>query len=154
MQTNCGISMKWSQIIMRRYVSDRKHQSSVLLAPRERNPWWLFFFHHKRAIMQKAFPSHGVILVFNSMMARMSNNTKFNSKLLCYYSIISWTIPEKLNGINENPDSKDHEAYMGPTWGRQDPGGTHVGPMNLAIRECYSEFLTANVYALLFCIKP
>ena len=22
---------------------------------------------------------------------------------------------------------------MGPTWGRQDPGGPHVGPMNLAI---------------------
>ena len=32
------------------------------------------------------------------------------------------------------PDSKVQEAYMGPTWGRQDPGGTHVGPMNLAIR--------------------
>ena len=24
---------------------------------------------------------------------------------------------------------------MGPTWGRQDPGGPHVGPMNLAIRD-------------------
>ena len=35
-----------------------------------------------------------------------------------------------------NPDSKVHGAYMGPTWGRQDPGGPHVGPMNLAIREC------------------
>ena len=23
---------------------------------------------------------------------------------------------------------------MGPTWGRQDPGGHHVGPMNFAIR--------------------
>ena len=33
------------------------------------------------------------------------------------------------------PDSKVHEAYMGPTWGRQDPGGPHVGPMNLAIRD-------------------
>ena len=32
------------------------------------------------------------------------------------------------------PDSKVHGAYMGPTWGRQDPGGVHVGPMNLAIR--------------------
>ena len=25
------------------------------------------------------------------------------------------------------PDSKVHEANMGPTWGRQDPGGPHVG---------------------------
>ena len=24
-------------------------------------------------------------------------------------------------------------ANMGPTWGQQDPGGTHVGPMKLAI---------------------
>ena len=31
------------------------------------------------------------------------------------------------------PDSKVHGANMGPIWGRQDPGGTHVGPMNLAI---------------------
>ena len=29
------------------------------------------------------------------------------------------------------PDSKVHGANMGPTWGRQDPGGPHVGPMNL-----------------------
>ena len=32
-----------------------------------------------------------------------------------------------------NPDSKVHGAKMGPIWGRQDPGGPHVGPMNLAI---------------------
>ena len=31
------------------------------------------------------------------------------------------------------PDSKVHGPIMGPTWGRQDPGGPHVGPMNLAI---------------------
>ena len=34
-----------------------------------------------------------------------------------------------------NPDSKVHGAYMGPTWGQQDPGGPHVGPMNLAIKQ-------------------
>ena len=32
-----------------------------------------------------------------------------------------------------HPDSKVHGASMGPTWGRQDPGGPHVGHMNLAI---------------------
>ena len=31
------------------------------------------------------------------------------------------------------PDSKVHRANMGPIWGRQDPSGHHVGPMNLAI---------------------
>ena len=31
------------------------------------------------------------------------------------------------------PDSKVNGANMGPIWGRQDPGGPHVGPMNFAI---------------------
>ena len=30
------------------------------------------------------------------------------------------------------PDSKVYGANMGPTWGRQDSGGPHVGLMNLA----------------------
>ena len=35
--------------------------------------------------------------------------------------------------INTFPDSKVHGACVGPTWDRQDPGGPHVGPVNLAI---------------------
>ena len=35
--------------------------------------------------------------------------------------------------IHRPPDSKVHEANMVPIWGRQDPGGPRVGPMNLAI---------------------
>ena len=31
------------------------------------------------------------------------------------------------------PDSKVHGAGMGSIWGRQDPGGPHVGPMDFAI---------------------
>ena len=31
------------------------------------------------------------------------------------------------------PDSKVHGADMGPTWGREDPGGTHVSPVKFAI---------------------
>ena len=33
-------------------------------------------------------------------------------------------------------DSKVHGDNMGFTWGRQDPVGPQVGPMNFAIREC------------------
>ena len=35
------------------------------------------------------------------------------------------------------PDSNVHGANMGPIWGRQDPGGPHVGPMDFAIWVCY-----------------
>ena len=31
------------------------------------------------------------------------------------------------------PDNKVHGANMGPIWGRQDPCGPNVGPMNFAI---------------------
>ena len=31
------------------------------------------------------------------------------------------------------PDSKVPGANTGPIWGRQDPGGPHVGPMNFVI---------------------
>ena len=31
------------------------------------------------------------------------------------------------------PDSTVHGAHIGPTWGRQVPGGPHVGPSNLVI---------------------
>ena len=40
------------------------------------------------------------------------------------------------------PNSKVHEAYMGPTWDRQVPGGPNVGLMNLAIRECFYNVIT------------
>ena len=33
-----------------------------------------------------------------------------------------------------DPDGKVHGAHMQPTWGRQDPGGPHVGPVNIAVR--------------------
>ena len=35
--------------------------------------------------------------------------------------------------VNTYPDSKVHGANMGTIWGRQDPGGPHVGPNNFAI---------------------
>ena len=42
--------------------------------------------------------------------------------------------PIKVIIFAENiPDSKVLGANMGPIWGRKDPGGPNVGPMNLAI---------------------
>ena len=37
--------------------------------------------------------------------------------------------------FNNSPDSKVHVAHMGPTWVLSVPGGPHVGPMSLAVRE-------------------
>ena len=38
------------------------------------------------------------------------------------------------------PDSKVHEANMGPTWALSAPDGPHVGPMNLAINIVFRDF--------------
>ena len=47
---------------------------------------------------------------------------------------------------SNNPDNKVHGTIMGPIWGLQDPGGPHVGPMNLAI---WVDFVrTTNVIKL------
>ena len=35
--------------------------------------------------------------------------------------------------LGQFPDSKNHGANMGPIWGRYNPGGPHVGPINFAI---------------------
>ena len=42
------------------------------------------------------------------------------------------------------PDSKVRGAKMGPIWGRQDPGGPHVGPMNFAIWVATNALVTTN----------
>ena len=34
---------------------------------------------------------------------------------------------------DNDPESMVHGANMGPIWDRQDPGGPHVGPMDLVI---------------------
>ena len=43
-----------------------------------------------------------------------------------------------------NPDSKVRGAKMGPIWGRQAPGGPHVGPVNLAIWEGWDLLFLGN----------
>ena len=43
-----------------------------------------------------------------------------------------------------DPDSKVHGANMGPIWGRQDPDGPHVGPMNFAIWGTMKETLAVS----------
>ena len=41
--------------------------------------------------------------------------------------------PQTIHTSDISPDSKIYGANMGPTWGRQDPGGPHIGHMNFAI---------------------
>ena len=42
------------------------------------------------------------------------------------------------------PDSIVHGANMGPIWGRQEPGGPHVGPMNFTIWDGIDIFINRS----------
>ena len=45
---------------------------------------------------------------------------------------VMWSL-EQRKQVNVPDSDKVHGTHMGPIWGRQDPGGPHVGPMNFAI---------------------
>ena len=43
------------------------------------------------------------------------------------------------------PDSKVHEANMGPIWGRQDQGGPHAGPIHMSVMIICAGLLSCHV---------
>ena len=60
-----------------------------------------------------------------------------------FYGVQAHTVPihsdqtcRRVNSLYL-PTPSQIARSMGPTWGRQDPGGLHVGPMTLVIRACY-----------------
>ena len=71
------------------------------------------------------------------------NSRPRNKELLQEVCTTEWSTWKEQTMSLRYPDSKVHGANMGPTWGRQDPGGPHVGHVNLAIWVC-----------TLFCCGP
>ena len=67
--------------------------------------------------------------LFEDTKSQSHGNHK--ERYLCYCSVhINRAYPTQQANI---ADSKFHGATMGPIWGRQDPGGPHVGPVNFVI---------------------
>ena len=62
-----------------------------------------------------------------STFSRRDFQKHFLRKIIVFWSTTSTLVPKS------TPDSKAHGANMEPPWGRQDPGGAHVGHMNFAI---------------------
>ena len=65
----------------------------------------------------------------------------------CNASKGKWSIASlgRVHRINDIPDSNFHVAHMGPTWVLSAPGGPHVGPTNLVIRDVL--LVTLNLLA-------
>ena len=64
----------------------------------------------------------------------LENRKQITRVTICHVHVISVGV---VLWPHAYPDSKVHGANMGPIWGRQDPGGPHVGPMNFAIWDIY-----------------
>ena len=68
---------------------------------------------------------------------RFTNKTQIKANGLSHPDLLSYllvlTVALNCQFDCSCPDRKVHGAIMGPIWGRQDPGGPHVGPMNFAI---------------------
>ena len=83
--------------------------------------------HLKMIIFECIFlyENFGILINFSLKFVRWG---PIDSKL-ALVQVIAW------HKTGDNLDSKIHGANVGPTWGRQDPGGPHIGHMNFAIWE-------------------
>ena len=68
------------------------------------------------------------ILLTCSEMFRMLSNECIYVKHVCLY--VHGISNIGISMVHSYPHSKVHGANMGPIWGRQDPGGTHVGTVS------------------------
>ena len=78
----------------------------------------------------------GNLLVLFEINHELITGTKMIIPIYRYFScccVNSLVAGRCDSGFKSIPDSKVHGASMGPTWDQQDPGGPHVGHMNLAV---------------------
>ena len=83
-------------------------------------------------ILEKIYPTN----IFNSSGSLARDHFNIKNRLL--YVWFFSTIETKRYHDRVIPDSKIHEANMGPTWVLSAPDGPHVGLINLAIRDLYN----------------
>ena len=88
---------------------------------------------YKRAILIYRRPQEAVLAEYKRRRAGHTGQLDLKGKLLT-----GKCKRYAMRSSNGSPDSKVHGAYMGPTWGRQDPGWPHVGPMKLATKDSHS----------------
>ena len=79
----------------------------------------------------------------NSVTSTFCVSVLLSSRLnsLISMSVVVWILPFIQRALKSygivTPDRKVHEARMGPTWGRQDPGGPHLGHVSLTVWDMF-----------------
>ena len=80
-------------------------------------------------------------LLVKGQLLSASSNCISNSLFSCDFSHLDAYATSLI------PESKVHGANMGPIWGRQDPGGPHVGPVNFAIWDMSLQWIHNSEYS-------
>ena len=83
-----------------------------------------------RTWISNDFPHYTVGCNYLSMSYTSADMSLCKLYICCRHFSLIWSATLVWYGY---PDSNVHGAKMGPIWGRQDPHGPHVGPMNIAI---------------------
>ena len=89
----------------------------------------------QRSTFPKILSLVHVYLCENTMMIECTRFQMYHAADYC-----------QLHHLITTPDSNVYGADLGPIWGRQNPGGHHVGPMNFAIRDYAFKFHYSNIH--------
>ena len=96
---------------------------------------WIWGFGASDTVINRRI--HDVVQ--HSVASHMRTSWPVNVFLLLV--LCEWNPPvHSQSASNADPDSKVHGANMEPIWGRQDPDGPHVGPMNFTLESFYIFF--------------
>ena len=105
--------------------------------------------HFALGIFQMRFLHWQWLYFINIRLGFVTNGTIENLPALVQVMVWCWTgakpFSVPLMAYFTDPDSKVHGANIGPIWGRQDPGGPHVGPREL----CYLGRRTWKLHELI-----
>ena len=111
------------------------HWSSIVPAMCLRSIWWKHNNKDSIPLYMALHMIHIPQLYHNSCCTQPGHPAVY--LVMTYVLLLSGNTIAHANTTGEFPDSKVHGAIMGPIWGRQDPSGPHVGPMNIDIWVVY-----------------
>ena len=106
--------------------------------------WWGWWFETLSCTLWRHCNDAPALRVHQTSL---SISVTYCDQSIQYRRLIYWQRLTEIRGLNKcsfllvylseadrkYPNSKIHGANMGPVWGRHDPGGSHVGPMNFGI---------------------
>ena len=130
----CSVAFTWQQQVLIKLIRNMCLEIALWkLLPHLPNANWLFW--HTTNKTSNLILTDLVTVCFSMQSPQHGKDPHgiYSSCSLLNSLVEPWQHTNMPGSWWHIPDSKVHGAIMGPIWGRQDPGGPHVGPINFAI---------------------